>query len=169
MTQINFEDLNGLRTKFKDKKIVFCSGSFDLTHAGHILFFEDCKKFGDILIVSVGGDKLLKKNKGDLRPILNENIRLKTIDSLKPVDYCFIEPPFDNLNTLYGLEKTFNLLRPNIYVINEDAFNIEYRKDLCKRYNVILFILERHCPKEFEGISTTKIIDKIKSLKDISN
>jgi cytidyltransferase-like protein len=166
MVQIKFEELEEIREKFKDKNIVFCSGSFDLTHVGHILFLEDCKKLGDILVVSIGGDSLLKKRKSDSRPILNEKIRLKTIDSLKPVDYCFIEPPFNTSDTLLGLEETFKLLKPNFYVINKDASNIEYRKILCKKYNTNLFILERHCPSEFENISTTKIINKILSLKD---
>ena len=45
------------------EKIVFCSGSFDLVHAGHVLFFEDCKKIGEILVVGVGGDAIIKKTK----------------------------------------------------------------------------------------------------------
>ena len=165
MVQIKFEDLPALRKKLKNKKIVFCSGAFDLTHAGHIIFFEDCKNLGDILIVSLGGDKLLKKYKGDLRPILNENIRLKTVDSLKPIDYCFIEPLFENKNIFYGLDVTLGALRPDIYVLNEDALNIDYRKRLCKKYNTQLVILKRHCPKKFERISTSKIIEKIKYLE----
>lgn len=165
MVQIQFAELKDIRKRFSDKKIVFCSGSFDLTHVGHILFFEDCKRLGDILVVSIGGDALLRKSKGDLRPILNEAIRLKTVDSLKPVDYSFIEPIYDNPNPLYGLSVMLNELKPDIYVINEDASNIPYREDLCKENNILLKILERYCPQEFEGISTTKIIDKILSIQ----
>jgi len=164
MVQISFEDLQSLRKKLKDRKIVFCSGAFDLTHAGHIIFFEDCKNLGDVLIVSVGGDKLLKKYKGDTRPILNEHIRIKTVDSFKPVDYCFLEPSFDSENPLYGLDAVFNQLRPNIYVINEDASNIEYRKQLCNKHKIELIVLKRHCPKEFGDISTSNLINKVKSL-----
>ena len=32
-------ELQDLREKNKDKTIVYCSGSFDLLHVGHILFF----------------------------------------------------------------------------------------------------------------------------------
>ena len=165
MTVVNMRDLPKIREKYKDKKIVFCSGGFDLTHVGHILFFEDCKKYGDILVVAVGTDNSLKKRKGDGRPILNEHIRIKTIDSLKPVDYCFInKKEFDVNKPLATIETTFAELKPNVYVINEDAFDISYRQKLCNDYHVKLVILPRWFPPEFDGISTSKIIEKIKQL-----
>ena len=122
-----YEELRDLRKIFRDKKIVFCSGSFDLTHAGHILFFEDCKKYGDLLFVSIGSDILLRRYKGDSRPILNENIRMKTVDSLKPVDYCFLDNILKENNNCYGLELAFEMLRPDVYVINTipPIWNIE--------------------------------------------
>lgn len=161
---VEIENLSELREKYKDKKIVFCSGSFDLTHAGHVIFFEDCKNLGDILVVSVGSDALIKARKGESRPILDEHIRLKMIDSLRVVDYTLIEPLSDNENTLIGLETNLGNLKPDIYVINEDASDIEYRKSLCERFGIKLVIFKRHCPKDFDDISTTKIIKKIKSL-----
>jgi len=164
MIILNIGELLQLRESNRDKKIVFCSGSFDLTHAGHILFFEDCKKLGDILVVCVGSDRLIKSLKGDKRPILNENIRLKTIDSLKPVDYCFINPCSPEEHPLLILEIVFKKLKPDVYVINEDAFNISYRLNLCKKYKVKLHILKRWCPSEFDSISTSKIIERINNL-----
>lgn len=164
MAVISINDLKRIREENKGKKIVFCSGSFDLTHAGHILFFEDCKKHGDILVVAVGKDSSIKDNKGDKRPILNQYIRLKTIDSLKPVDYCYIDQTSMSGNKLYTIERAFENLKPDMYVINEDAFDIPYRKELSEKYRVKLIILPRTCPPEFDGISTSKIIQKIKEL-----
>ena len=100
MAKIIIKELHLIRKEFSDKKIVFCSGNFDLTHVGHILFFEDCKKQGDILVVGVGGDEIMKINK-DNRIILNEKVRLKTIDSLKPVDFCFIDDVSNKENPLF--------------------------------------------------------------------
>jgi cytidyltransferase-like protein len=164
MVQITPAEFVKLREDFKDKKIVFCSGSFDLVHAGHVLFFEDCKKEGDILVVGVGCDRNIKDLKGDKRPILNEKIRLKTIDSLKPVDFCFLDNLPSAENPLEPLGLILETLRPDFYVINEDAFNISYRKEICQKLGINLTILKRTCPEEFENISTSKVIEIIKSL-----
>lgn len=60
-----------------DKKIDYCLGVFDLTHA-------------DLLVAGGRKDKLVKRYKGDLRPVLNQQIRPKIVDSLKPVDYVYL-------------------------------------------------------------------------------
>jgi len=164
MSVIDIDQLEKIRAQNMDKKIVFCSGSFDLVHAGHILFFEDCKKHGDILVVSVGTDSIVKSNKGGKRPILNEHIRLKTVDSLKPVDYCLLDTISDKSNPLLLLDVVLGKLRPEVYVINEDAFDIPYRQSISKALDVELLVLPRTCPEEFENLSTSQIIEKIKDL-----
>ena len=161
---IKLDNLSKIRNQSPNKIIVFCSGSFDLAHVGHILFLEDCKKHGEIFVVSVGSDKMLRYNKGVDRPILNEHIRLKTIDSLKVVDYSFIDKISTENEPLKLLKFVFESLKPNFYVINEDAFDIPYREKICKDFNIKLIILKRWSPKEFENISTTRLIDKIKKL-----
>src|SRR3989344_6331411 len=93
MAIISQEDLSKIRKRHHRQKIVFCSGTFDLTHAGHILFLEDCKAQGDILVVGVGHDNDIRMIKGPSRPILSGWIRLYTISQLKPPDYCFIPKP----------------------------------------------------------------------------
>ncbi len=164
---LKYEELDKISLENPDKKIVFCLGVFDLTHAGHILFFEDCKSKGDILVTGVAKDSFIKKYKGDLRPILNENIRLKTVSSLKPVDYAFL----DESEKWVGKEShettlrpIFQKLRPHLYVVNEDAVDLFERKRIADQENVEMIILPRYCPEEFEQISTTKIISKIKEL-----
>ena len=164
-----YDELSEIREIYKDRKIVFASGTFDLTHAGHILFFEDCKKYGDILVVAIGEDSICKKYKGDARPILNEDIRLKTVDSLKPVDYSLIVRETE-LSPLYSLSisafpSLFDRLKPDRWVVNKDALDISMRQDLANKLDIELIILERYCPKEFDNISTTKLIEKIKNIK----
>lgn len=162
MAYITYENLSRIREEHKTKKIVFCSGVFDLTHAGHVLFFEECKKYGDVLVVAVGCDENIKKYKGDGRPILNESLRIKMVDSLKPVDYVLFDGSVspDNFNAY--IEKIFIDLRPDIYVVNSDAFDIPYREALAKKYNIQFEVLDRKCPAEYEQVSTSSIIEKIK-------
>jgi cytidyltransferase-like protein len=164
---VSVKDLPSVRKKHRNKKIVFCSGVFDLTHAGHALFFEDCKKFGDILVVSVAPDALVRNYKKG-RPVLNEQVRLKMVSALKPVDYTFLHPitPFktnEEMNDSFHL--IFPKLQPDVYVINNDANGLAHRKELVKGYPYItLRVLKRTAPKTFEGISTTGIIEKIQRL-----
>lgn len=165
MAIIHFDDIEKIRKKHKGQKIIFCSGCFDVTHAGHVLFFEDCKKLGDVLVTMVGCDAVIKRDKGEKRPIINEHLRLKIIDSLKPVDYTFLDfilpnPP----HPLHIIDLVVGKLRPDAYVINKDAWDIPFREDFTKKHNVPLIILDRTAPPEFDNVSTSKIIDKIKNM-----
>ncbi len=162
MAIIFFHDLAALRTQLRGKKIIFCSGVFDLTHAGHVLFFEECKKLGDVLVVVVGDDESVRSLKGPERPVLNEHIRMKMVDALKPVDFCLLgrtpqESPFAYIEYL------MKELRPDVYVVNEDAFDLESRKEFSERHGVDLRVLSRTCPLSFQNISTSSIIIKIKN------
>lgn len=160
---IDFEDLVNIREKHKNQKIVFASGCFDLTHAGHVLFFEDCKQQGDILVVCVGADEVIKRDKGEKRPILNEHLRMKLVDALRGVDYVFKDRIVEEgAHPLFFFQHVFDVLRPDVYVVNDDAFDIPYREELSRNNGVALVICGRKCPPEFEGISTTKLIKKIK-------
>lgn len=164
MTYIKFNELEKIRKKHKEQKIIFCSGCFDLVHAGHVLFLEDCKKHGDILVVMVGSDAVLRRDKGEGRPVMNEHLRMKLIDSFKPVDYTFLDEILPgNPYALRLIDMALEKLKPDAYVINKDAYDIPYRENFSKKRGVPLIILDRTAPPEFDGVSTTKIIQKIKS------
>lgn len=72
------------------KKIVQCHGTFDLLHPGHIIHFEEAKRLGDVLVVTVTGAKHV--NKGPGRPFFNDELRLKSIAALECVDYVVLIP-----------------------------------------------------------------------------
>src|SRR3989344_1474893 len=122
---VEIKDLNDIRKKHEGKKIVFCSGVFDLTHAGHIIFFEHCKKLGDVLVVAVGGDAFVKRRKGPGRPVLNEKIRVKAVDSLKAVDYVLLDDLSDENDPFKIFKIIGENLRPDLYAVRKDAFNLE--------------------------------------------
>jgi len=93
---------------------------------------------------------------------MNQYVRLKMIDSLKPVDYCFINEPSPADDPFFSTKKVLKELKPDVYVINQDAFDIPSREAMVAACGVKLLVLERWCPPEFEKISTTKLIEKIK-------
>lgn len=98
------EVLAPLRTK---KKIVHCHGVFDLLHTGHIRHFEQAKKLGDILVVTVTPDRYVSK--GPQRPVFSEDLRAEAIAALDCVDYVAI-------NKWPMAVETIQLLRPDFYV-----------------------------------------------------
>ncbi len=100
----NLNIINKLR---KEKKIVMCHGVFDVLHYGHIIHFEEAKKNGQILVVSLTNDKFV--NKGPDRPLFSSVIRAKSLLSLNTVDYVIISDDFDCINTL-------KIIKPNYFV-----------------------------------------------------
>jgi len=69
-------------------KIVHCHGCFDLMHIGHIRHFQEARKVGDLLVVTITPDRFV--NKGPHRPVFTESLRAEAIASLDCVDYVAI-------------------------------------------------------------------------------
>jgi len=93
--------------KKQGKKIVMCHGTFDLVHPGHIRHLFYAKEKGDILIVSVTGDKFVtKKSSGTYVP---EDLRVRNIAALELVDYTFID---QNYKPIESIKK----IKPDIFV-----------------------------------------------------
>ena len=105
---------NLVRWHFKQKKIVFTNGCFDILHLGHIDYLSKAKDLGDLLIVGLNTDhsvKMLKK--GVNRPIQDENSRALILASLHFVDAVVL---FDE-ETPYELIKT---VQPDVLVKGSD-------------------------------------------------
>jgi D-beta-D-heptose 7-phosphate kinase/D-beta-D-heptose 1-phosphate adenosyltransferase len=73
--------------KAQGKKVVFTNGCFDLLHAGHIKFLEDSRRQGDALVVALDSDKSVARVKGEGRPVIGEEQRLRILAALEVVDY----------------------------------------------------------------------------------
>lgn len=83
---INLSKLQIKLKKLKKKnKIVLCHGVFDIIHHGHIKYFEEAKKNGDILVVSLTADEFV--NKGPGRPYFNFKFRSETLEAIQTIDY----------------------------------------------------------------------------------
>ena len=49
-------------------KIVWCNGTFDILHPGHIELFKIGKSLGDKLIVATDTDEKIRQDKGPSKP-----------------------------------------------------------------------------------------------------
>ncbi len=78
------------RLRKQGKAIVHCHGTFDLIHPGHIVHFEEAKALGDILVVTITGEKFV--NKGPGRPYFNDQLRSRWLAALGCVDYVVVIP-----------------------------------------------------------------------------
>ena len=163
---ITFDDLQEVENWHPRKQIVFVSGTYDLLHPGHVHFFELAKQsvHAGILVVGVGCDADIKRYKGDTRPIMGENARLKLVAALEVVDYAFIThaPPEGKGHFLDGFAEIFRALQPNAYVVNEDTFDMEHRQNLAEGHLVKMFILDHSTTcRECKGISASSIIQRV--------
>ena len=93
-----------------------CHGVFDLLHLGHIKHFEEAKKYGDILVVTITPNKYVSK--GPNRPVFNTNQRMEAIASLETVDYV-------SENKWRDAVETIKLLKPNVYCKGPDYKKIK--------------------------------------------
>jgi len=103
--------LSALRAKNNGQKIVHCHGVFDLLHIGHIRHFEQAKKAGDVLVVTVTPDRHV--NKGPHRPAFTDELRAEAIAALDCVDYVAI-------NKWPTAVETIKLLKPHFYAKGSD-------------------------------------------------
>ncbi|MDD2707161.1 MAG: PfkB family carbohydrate kinase [Verrucomicrobiae bacterium] len=107
------DDLAALVQKLKaeGKKVVHCHGVFDLLHIGHIRYFEQARKMGDVLAVTITRDEHV--NKGPGRPVFAQDLRAEAIAALSVVDYVAV-------NRWPTAVETIKLLRPDFYVKGPD-------------------------------------------------
>ncbi len=132
------------------QKIGFTSGAFDLLHAGHVDFLEKAKKRCDVLIVGVNSDASVHRYKGQNRPIMNEQHRMKVIAALEAVDYVFL---FDERRN----QKNIEALKPDLYIKAGDyGDDTLTSKEIVEKYGGKSNII----PIEVE-ISTSGIIQMI--------
>src|SRR6478672_8524062 len=89
------------RLRSAGRRIVHCHGVFDVLHIGHVRHFEQAKKLGDILVVTLTPDRFV--NKGVGRPAFTEFLA-----SLECIDYVAV-------NKWPTAVDTIRLLRPDVF------------------------------------------------------
>ena len=104
------------RLKEKGKIIILCHGVFDLIHPGHIIHFQEAKKMGDILIVSVTAAEYVRKGPG--RPYFDDEMRLKFLSAIECIDYVMISEG-------YTVDDVIESIEPNLYVKGEEYAKAE--------------------------------------------
>lgn len=136
--------------RFKEEKIVFTNGCFDILHRGHVEYLSQAAALGTKLIVGLNTDLSVKRLKGESRPVNNEQARALLLSSLLFVDQV----------VLFAEDTPLELIRyiqPDVLVKGKDY---EPEKivgyDIVKAKNGEIVTIDLT-----EGFSTTSILKKI--------
>lgn len=118
------------------KKKVFVSGCYDMLHSGHVAFFEEAAKYGD-LYVGIGSDKTIQALKSR-KTINSDQERLYMVKSLKAVKDAWINQG----GGLIDFEEEIKDLRPDIFFVNSDGHS-PLKENLCKELGIEYVVSNR--------------------------
>jgi len=130
-----------------DRNIVWCNGTFDILHPGHIELFKVGASLGKKLIVATDTDEKIRQDKGASKPINNLCDRISMLQAIKYIDEVLY------FNTREELEGLIKLYMPDILLLGDDwqggdVVGKEYARQI------------RFLPRL--NYSTTEIITKIR-------
>ncbi len=143
------------------RKLVLTNGVFDLLHPGHTSYLAAARQLGGRdgqLYVALNSDRSVRRLKGSLRPILDQQSRAYNLAQLSAVDGVII---FGRTR----LDREIEALQPDIYCKAGDYTEATLDPtELAALYRVNARI-------EFlpflRGFSTTALIEKIKAAGEI--
>ncbi len=137
---------------YKNRVVVYTSGTFDMFHSNHLKMIEYARGLGDTLIVGVSTDELVCSYKRP--PIIPFEERQAIIKALKHPDIVIPQRSLDHTE----LVRKLNI---DVFVVGDDWIGkYDYLKDL----GVTVFYFPYG-----DGVSTTKIkqeiVEKYESIK----
>ncbi len=133
-----------------DRKKVFVSGCYDMLHSGHVAFFKEASRYGD-LYVGIGSDATIEGLK-NRKTVYSEKERLYMVKSIRYVTDAYINRGSGTLDFL----ETLDLVKPDIFVVNSDGGS-DVKRNLCKDRGIEYVELERVPEAGLVARSTTSL------------
>ncbi len=109
------------------RKKVFVSGCYDMLHSGHVAFFKEASKYGD-LYVGIGSDSTIENLK-KRKTVYSEKERLYMVKAIRYVTDAFINAGSGMMDFI----DTVDRVKPDIFVVNSDGGSDERRESSAKR------------------------------------
>ena len=133
-------------------RIVFTNGCFDILHVGHIKLLNAAAEEGDRLVVGLNSDSSIRRLKGPNRPVMLNEDRAAILSSIKSVDLVVI---FEEDTPIHLIE-TF---QPDVLVKGGDySPKTVVGHELVEKSGGEVCIIPL-----MEGVSTTRIVEKLKN------
>ncbi len=105
----------------KSGNLVLADGAFDIIHPGHISFLEAARNTGDVLVVALHADEVVRSNKGRDRPLNTWEDRARVLAALGPVDV--VTSQHDRLP-----DELIRRLRPDVFARGTDFVESNVRE-----------------------------------------
>lgn len=137
--------------KNKNKK-VFVSGCYDMLHSGHVAFFEEASKLGD-LYVGIGSDATIRQLKAR-KTINSQEERLYMVQALKSVKKAWI----NSGSGILDFTEEVKQLKPDIFFVNSDGHS-PAKEQFCKE-NGIEYIVSERLPHQGLPVRSTTALRK---------
>jgi cytidyltransferase-like protein len=119
------------------RKKVVVTGCFDWFHSGHVRFFEEVSRLGDLYAV-VGHDDNVRLLKGEGHPMFSAEERRYMVGAVRYVKQALISSG----NGWMDAEPEIQALKPDIYAVNEDGDQPE-KREFCEQYGLEYVVLKR--------------------------
>jgi len=101
------------------RKVVLTTGVFDVPHVGHPRYLNAAKELGNLLVVGVHSDELVRKRKGENRPIYPSYERIEFLSYYSSVDFIL---ELKDQNEVY---RVIRQLHPDVLVVSETTEDID--------------------------------------------
>ena len=135
-------------------KKVFVSGCYDMLHSGHVAFFKEASSYGE-LYVGIGSDATIQELKSR-KTVNSEQERLYMVKAIRYVKDAFI----NRGSGLMDFVETVDMVKPDVFVVNEDGGSDTKRK-FCAERGIEYLVLQRVPDAGLEARSTTSLRNSV--------
>lgn len=114
---VSLEEFGELRAGLG--RVVATSGGFDPIHPGHVSCIVDSKRYADVLVVIVNGDRFLEVKKG--KAFQDVRTRCLIVSGLRGVDFVI---PFDAPTGDQSVNAALEVIRPDVFTKGGDRVDV---------------------------------------------
>jgi cytidyltransferase-like protein len=128
---IYYDAFENVRAVIQNKTIVLVGGCFDIFHYGHLIFLQEARKHGDMLIVALESDEFII-NKKKRNPIHSQKQRAEILSVFEIIDLVILLPYFSKDEEYDNLVEK---IKPQFIAVTEGDSKSEQKKQQAKRVN----------------------------------
>lgn len=119
-----YEEADLIKKSFPQQSLVLAGGCFDLVHYGHLKFFQDARKEGDVLVIALESDEHILRYK-KRSPVHTQYERAEILTALSVVDAVVLLPFMDSDEEYRQLVQR---IRPDTIAVSSPDKHLEKKR-----------------------------------------